>query len=100
MVVNPAPTTWAFARHGESETRALAVFCRYNGRMKKRPFLAATGLALLAITSLVYLFPAAQQPTLSPAVAQPVQTPARPRITEMSTARYMADVTFLARDEM
>src|ERR1700752_2125137 len=76
--------------------------------MKKRPFLAATGLFILAITSVVYLFPAAQQPTLAPAAAQPVQAPvagqlvqpARQRITQLSTERYMKDVTFLARDEM
>lgn len=78
--------------------------------MKKRPFLAATGLFILAITSVVYLFPAAQQPTLTPASAQPAQVPApvpgqlvqaaRQRITELSTERYMKDVTFLARDEM
>ena len=78
--------------------------------MKKRPFLAATGLSILAITSVVYLFPAAQQPTLTPASAQPAQVPApvagqlvqaaRQRITELSTERYMKDVTFLARDEM
>ncbi len=76
--------------------------------MKRRPFLAASGLALLAVTSLVYLFPAAQQPTLSPAAAQPAAPPvagqlvqaARQRITEPSAARYMTDVTFLARDEM
>ncbi len=74
--------------------------------MKKRPFLAATGLALLAVTSVVYLFPAAQQPTLAPAAAQPAPVagqlvqPARQRITELSAARYMTDVTFLARDEM
>ena len=76
--------------------------------MKKRPFLAATGLFLLAVTSVVYLFPAAQQPTLAPAAAQPAQAPVagqlvqpvRQRITELSSARYMTDVTFLARDEM
>ena len=78
--------------------------------MKKRPFLAATGLFIIAITSVVYLFPAAQQPTLAPASAQPAQVPApvagqlvqaaRQRITELSTERYMKDVTFLARDEM
>jgi Zn-dependent M28 family amino/carboxypeptidase len=76
--------------------------------MKKRPFLAATGLFILAITSVVYLFPAAQQPTLAPAAAQPVQAPvagqlvqpARQRITEPSSERYLRDVTFLARDEM
>ena len=78
--------------------------------MKKRPFLAATGLFILAITSVVYLFPAAQQPTLAPAAAQPAQQPApvagqlvqpaRQRITGLSTERYMKDVTFLARDEM
>src|SRR6185503_10647055 len=78
--------------------------------MKKRPFLAATGLFLLAITSVVYLFPAAQQPTLTPASAQPAQgpapvtgqlvQPARQRITALSAERYMKDVTFLARDEM
>ena len=76
--------------------------------MRKRQFLAATGLALLAVTSLVYLFPAAQQPTLTPAAAQTAPAPvagqlvqpARQRITEPSSARYMADVTFLARDEM
>ena len=44
--------------------------------MKKRPFLAATGLFIIAITSVVYLFPAAQQPTLTPASAQPAQVPA------------------------
>ena len=42
--------------------------------MKKRPFLAATGLFIIAITSVVYLFPAAQQPTLTPASAQPAQS--------------------------
>jgi hypothetical protein len=76
--------------------------------MKKRRFLAATGLALLAVTSLVYLFPAAQQPTLAPAAAQTASAPvagqliqpARQRITELSSARYMTDVRFLARDEM
>ncbi len=76
--------------------------------MRKRQFLAATGLALLAVTSLVYLFPAAQQPALSPAAAQTAPAPvagqlvqpARQRITELSSARYMTDVTFLARDEM
>ena len=77
--------------------------------MKKRPFLAATGLFILAITSVVYLFPAAQQPTLAPASAQPAQAApvagqlvqaARQRITELSSERYMKDVTFLARDEM
>jgi hypothetical protein len=76
--------------------------------MKKRPFMAATGLFILAITSVVYLFPAAQQPTLSPAAAQPVQAlvsgqlvqPVRQHITELSSERYMKDVTFLARDEM
>jgi Zn-dependent M28 family amino/carboxypeptidase len=68
--------------------------------MKKRPFLAATGLFLLAVTSVVYLFPAAQQPTLMPAAAQTVQQTTRQRITEPSAARYMTDVTFLARDEM
>ena len=78
--------------------------------MKKRPFLAATGLFILAITSVVYLFPATQQPTLAPAAAQPAQSPApvtgqlvqpaRQRITELSSERYMKDVTFLARDEM
>src|SRR5262245_44565862 len=77
--------------------------------MKKRPFLAATGLFILAITSVVYLFPAAQQPTLAPAAAQPAQAPVttgqlvqpvRQRITELSSQRYMKDVTFLARDEM
>jgi Zn-dependent M28 family amino/carboxypeptidase len=76
--------------------------------MKKRPFLAATGLFILAITSVVYLFPAAQQPTLAPAAAQTAQQPvagqlvqpARQRITALSTERYMKDVTFLARDEM
>ena len=74
--------------------------------MKKRPFLAATGLALLAVTSVVYLFPAAQQPALAPAAAQPAPVagqlvqPVRQRITEMSAARYMTDVTFLASDEM
>jgi hypothetical protein len=75
--------------------------------MKKRPFLAATGLFVLAITSVVYLFPAAP-PTLAPASAQPARAlvagqlvqPVRQRITELSAARYMADVTFLARDEM
>jgi hypothetical protein len=75
--------------------------------MKKRPFLAATGLFFLAITSVVYLFPA-QQPTLAPASAQPAQAPVagqlvqpvRQRITELSSERYMKDVTFLARDEM
>jgi hypothetical protein len=74
--------------------------------MKKRPFLAATGLFFLAITSLTYLVPA-QQPTL-PAAAQPAPTPVagqlvqpvRQRITELSSARYMKDVTFLASDEM
>ena len=76
--------------------------------MKKRRFLAATGLALLAVTSLVYLFPATQQPSLAPAAAQTAPAPvagqlvqpARQRIIEPSAARYMTDVTFLARDEM
>jgi hypothetical protein len=70
--------------------------------------MAATGLFILAITSVVYLFPAAQQPTLSPAAAQPAQAlvsgqlvqPVRQHITELSSERYMKDVTFLARDEM
>ena len=86
----------------------MAVVCRYNEPMKKRPFLAATGLFLLAVTSVVYLFPAGQQPTLAPAAAQPAAAPVagqlvqpvRQRISEMSAERYMTDVTFLARDEM
>jgi hypothetical protein len=70
--------------------------------------MAATGLFILAITSVVYLFPAAQQPALTRAAAQPAQPlvagqlvqPARQRIDELSSERYMKDVTFLARDEM
>jgi len=63
--------------------------------MKKRPLLAASGLFVLALTSVVYLFPAAPP---FPAIAAPA--PAAQAGAELSPQRYLADVTYLASDAL